>query len=483
MMPVEIKSRVSSQSQDCATTRLKQVLGVNYYSPHQKYFLHLGAGDSNLSTLIKDDTDKNRLTKEAYQMLHHAYTYGVDCCMLLVGGRTDLMYAVEVKFPPSLLRSYDAVIRTLFSTYYDFLYHGTFNETSFPSEKVKKGLDLHNQGKKSGDQVTWHAFLTNYRLWRSINVEPDYRAIRFPLPPIDRFLPCQNAEWNLSKGPSDTLTKLFDDCEECITIRTPQTVAVARLMLVLSSAFHRCIQVVSSKNDTTTYRSLDSFRRAANSRASFKSSLSQLCDFLWNEMEGLEVKRRLFESGMGPPGVGNVLNPLVPPQSPNRRTRNRDAPTQNWNEKWESGFTPSKIKGRPGSKKQLQVENHLQRREECLGVVLAVRLDGSRMRCELCGSWTRFYCSGCSSHLCFQTGSKVLSEQKLNNIRTKLHLPPDAEIPLVNKITHYNMATKKRKETRMLNSCYHIAHQRKFTEYFSKVAGGNSLFCQPTNEN
>ena len=81
-------------------------------------------------------------------------------------------------------------------------------------------------------------------------MEPDGRAIRFTLPPIEMFIPSQNTEWNLSKGPSDTLTKLFDDSEESITIRSPQTVAVGRFLSVLAAAFHQCLQTTQAKKET-----------------------------------------------------------------------------------------------------------------------------------------------------------------------------------------------------------------------------------------
>ena len=130
--------------------------------------------------------------------------------------------------------------------------------------------------EKKGNQVTWHAFHTNYLLWRSLNVDPDTNAIKFPLPPCDGFIPCQNAEWNLSKGPSDTLTKLFDDCVEAITVQTPQTIAMARFISVLFMAFHCSLQIVNAKEDLRKYKTLENFRRTANNCSSFKSSILQL---------------------------------------------------------------------------------------------------------------------------------------------------------------------------------------------------------------
>ena len=407
-----------------------------------------------------------------YQMLHHAYTYRVDRCLLLVGGGNTLMYAVEIQFPQPILDSYNEVLSILFTKYYNFLYQGSFTEESFPCDRVQQALDLHNQGRKQGDQVTWHAFLTNYRLWRALNVEPDGRSIRFPLPPVNRFIPSQNTEWNLSKHPSDTLTKLFDDCEESITIRSPQTVAVARYLSVLATAFHRCLQTLGSKEDLESYLTLDNFRAAANNRGSFKSSLVQLSTFVWTELEAIERQQRFITHNTAVPSQEHHVLQEIPPTPPRRTTRtNIAAPTQAWNNKWESGFTPSKTRGRPGEAKKRQIEQHNQRREECVGIVLCVSPD-QRKRCGFCRTWTRFFCSGCSSWLCVQTGTTPMNEKKVKTIRSRLKIPADVDIPLYNKLSHYNPISKERSEITVLNSCFHIGHAKRFTAYFKNA---NSL--------
>ena len=89
--------------------------------------------------------------------------------------------------------------------------------------------------------------------------------------------------------------------------------------------------------------------------------------------------------------------------------------------------------------------------------------------CELCRSWTSFYCSGCRSHLCFQAGAKTITDNKIVQIRKTLKLSDDTPIPKYNKMTTYDPKTKKRTEMKVLNSCYHIVHSKKFTEYFSNM--------------
>ena len=50
-----------------------------------------------------------------------------------------------------------------------------------------------------------------------------------------------------------------------------------------------------------------------------------------------------------------------------------------------------------------------------------------------------------------------------------MKLPDDIPISKYNKLTCYDADTKKKSEMVVLNSCYHIAHGKKFTEYFSNA--------------
>ena len=465
--PVEIKSRVSTPSTEGARHQLKKLLGGERYHPQRKYYFKMCATDPTLHQLLFDPRNTKRVCRELFQLLHHVYSYNVDHCLLIVGTHNDLLYAVEVKFPSDLLQCYGTLMDALYERHFSFLYQRTVSEDSFPVEKVKMALDIHNQGKQKGDQIDWYAFHTNYMLWRGLNVSIDVHAIKFPLPPMDMFIPCQNVEWNFSKGPSNTLTKLFDDSEENITIRCPQTLATARFLSVSAAAFHRSVQMIKSKDDIDFYQSIDNYRKAANSRSSYKKSLGQLANFLKTEMAALQEKEEADNNKIAPT-ILQALPPL-PSSPPSRTTRNTsNIPTQQWNVKWQSGNTPSKLPGRPTKRETKNKEQHRQRREECLGIVLCSKGDGSRAPCELCGTSTFFFCSGCRSSLCFQVGNNAMTEKKIKMIRRNLKLPATFEIPTHNKLSHYNPQSCERTEIKVLNSCYHIAHSRKFTSFFSR---------------
>ena len=134
--------------------------------------------------------------------------YKAKKCLLIVGSNKRIMYMVEVSYNDSFLQSYNNGIKEMFKRYFLFLYNPTFNKSTFPDDKVEAALAVRNRGKKKGDCVSIHSFLTNFRLWRALNVSVDPTAIKFPLPLMDKFLPCQ---WRveLIQAPEQHPHKMF----------------------------------------------------------------------------------------------------------------------------------------------------------------------------------------------------------------------------------------------------------------------------------
>lgn len=198
-------------SMECAQRQLEKVLGVKKYHPQEKYFFRVKAGDTILYDLLGDDKDTRRATQECYQLLHHAHTYGLEKCLMIVGSDVSFLYAIEISFPSYLLQGYSNTMNILYDKYFALFYSPTLDD-SFPMETITKVLEIKNRRKK-GNIVSFHSFITNYRLWHSLNVNVDMDTIKFPLPPADGFLPLINAKWNLSKYPLDTLTKMFNNCK------------------------------------------------------------------------------------------------------------------------------------------------------------------------------------------------------------------------------------------------------------------------------
>ena len=101
-------------------------------------------------------------------------------------------------------------------------------------------------------------------LWRVLNI--DYtnkkriiqasRTIPYPLPPTVTINPLSIAMWDSLKGGGDTITKLIDNVQERIGIRSDNTTATARLLMYFAIAFHRGNQWCGAKEDLTFYPTL-----------------------------------------------------------------------------------------------------------------------------------------------------------------------------------------------------------------------------------
>ena len=103
---------------------------------------------------------------------------------------------------------------------------------------------------------------------------------------IARIVPLTISKWNCLKGGGDTTTKLLDNCEEQIGIRTTvTTVASARLVSYFGVLFHRLNQWCNAKEDLSFYLSLAHTRHANNERASFNDSLRLICDMLLSQTQ------------------------------------------------------------------------------------------------------------------------------------------------------------------------------------------------------
>ena len=76
-------------------------------------------------------------------------------------------------------------------------------------------------------------------LWRALNL--DYlnkkkkirmsKTVLLPLPPTETYNPLTHSTWDAFKGGGDTITKLIDNVQERVGIRTDNNVAAARLLV------------------------------------------------------------------------------------------------------------------------------------------------------------------------------------------------------------------------------------------------------------
>ena len=214
-------------------------------------------------------------------MLHHAATYGSDSCFLLVGGDKDLMGIHHVFINPGLIEAYEAICCQFARNDLRQFYQPGMNVPDPP----KKWMDAFLTAKLRSLKMDKASFKYHLGLWRVLNIDIDAPdgVVRvqsdyvLPLPPTVRIVPLSIALWNALKGGGDTCTKLLDNCQERVGIRSECIMACARLLLYFAIIFHRANQWCNAKKDLEFYPSAAHARHANNVRAAFMDSLELLC--------------------------------------------------------------------------------------------------------------------------------------------------------------------------------------------------------------
>ena len=451
LIPVEVKSRVSFRTENETLEALKLHVGDACPSIfHKKFFFKMESDNpAPLHKLLQTTEGKRkRHQSECIQLLHHVFVYGATTGLFLIGNNSKLLFSIEVAFSGGLLSAYEEVVKYLYKQF-DFFYEKSLED--FPIKKIEQALILRNEKKKKKNaKISVHAFWTNFKLWRALNVH--IGRLKFPLPPCRRIIPIQHSWWNITKGPSDTTTKLLDNCEENLGVRTPQTIATARMLGIAGVVFHRCNQIIGSK-ESSFYKSLDSYRKAANTRAPFWQSLVTICEHLWKD-----------EDALSNPVRDPLMDRTPPPRKGRPRTRSAAAvQPAAWMSQWKSGFTPKR--GRRSKKARLDAVSHDLRQQQCLGVVLVARV--KRGICKMCRMKTQFFCTGCKNFLCIQTGQDCSSKIELMK-KNGTVLENEVPAPFL-EISARDKQTNSKTNFRIRNSCYHIAHAQQFGEYFKNV--------------
>jgi len=192
LVPVEVKSRVSSTTMTEARDRIEEEVGAELYNERRKYLLRLSSSNELVRTLLHDESNPKREKNEAFQLLHGAYVAEAKHGVMLIGSKDKLMYGMYINFEDDLLEAYQTVMEYAYKTFFSMFYESTTDDLS-KSATIKEALEF----------VGWldmHSFLTNYNVWRAINVDVNESNIWFPLPPCARLIPFQNSLWNVYKG-------------------------------------------------------------------------------------------------------------------------------------------------------------------------------------------------------------------------------------------------------------------------------------------
>jgi hypothetical protein len=114
-----------------------------------------------------------------------------------------------------------------------------------------------------------------FGLWHALNQK------KMPLPSMVRIAPLVVCRWNGSKGASDTITKLIDECDVKIPVGdSPQAAVISRVFMIVGVAIHRIMQAFSAKEDLDSYMMIERYRKSANSHITFRCTLDSMTQSL-----------------------------------------------------------------------------------------------------------------------------------------------------------------------------------------------------------
>jgi hypothetical protein len=115
-------------------------------------------------------------------------------------------------------------------------------------------------------------FLGHFYLWCYLCEE-----LPLPIPRVEQIVPSTLAQWNVIKGGVDTITKLLWLNMYDPPSNTPESHAIARLILLGCVVMHRLNHFFTSKNDIKKgYPYLSHFRKAASERCTFHAMPLQI---------------------------------------------------------------------------------------------------------------------------------------------------------------------------------------------------------------
>jgi hypothetical protein len=256
------------------------------------------------------------------------------------------------------------------------------DDNPLPREAVEQVLGQHKM-------INMESFLGYLYLWQ-------YSSTRLPLPlpQLERIIPHALSEWNCIKGGSDTITKLLWLNTYDPPCDTPQSHAIARMILLGAVVIHRLNQFFTAKDDLDFYPSLKHFRNAACKRSSFHETLLQIV----HSIKQRSIKPILTSS------TTNVITGAL--------TRRGDTRTKEvaWGT-MATGSTPQRYVKRWYSKDKAATNEEVEvvaRMKSCSGVPVYrvcpktkdYRGEGATGYCIECNRKTNTFCIVCKKWLC-----------------------------------------------------------------------------------
>ena len=408
---------------------------------------------------------------ERIQVLHHAYTYGANKTMFLVGNSAGkVIYGVMVKFDEQLLESYGQSTDYLYNNGLNIFYES--NPSDLPISSIKSVLLSDDKLKK---KYTIDDFMTSWLIWRELLPAND-SPHKFPLPECNMLIPWDHAMWNSSKGGSDTVTGFCYKNQVILPIRSPQTAVVARFIMLFAVLNHRMAQsVTGTKEPDIEKDTIRTVRERNNKRLPFHKSLQFITE---NLLERCQVQRP-------------TQNQSVPLQQPAPRFNKKNKKSRHdkdHNVLAQSGTTGVSPHGRgKANNAKFGTDQFRLRCAGCTGHPIRIakrqkkrgkddKIGLFRSPCALCDNRTSHMCFNCKQSLCFNEDRSEEIKELLQTNPEKIKRVAPALEPFISKRdtpAHWReIGMFGMQEIYTSMSCFHFCHPEYLT--LRKTDGSDS---------
>ncbi len=392
---------------------------------------------------------------ERYQCLHHAYAYEFDRVAHVVANSSGkVISGTIINYNEETRNSYGKVLKKIKEMALDWAYDvEDIAGLKIPDHIVRKSKEIKTI---NGKETIYGAV----KLWLRMFANPSI----LPYPILQRIIPAYHAQWNATKGGSDTVTKLMDDCfgKPPRIYTNHESTGFARIFSIYCVAILKLMHVTSAGyNIRLKYISMQHYRNAASHRMTYKKVLWKLYKWFGTELATLD---RIMNKENG----GNQKVALVSPEQRTRRTKAKGfstVPTMLSSAYAQTFKTPVKAKMKQIEKGNIDVDV-LERIKSCTGQIVEVvqQVEGvqndPRHQCYVCKTNTPWQCQKCHLYFCMKyTASRTRKEQ--------LYYIPVRDPSDPTNRSHNKILGK---------SCYHSFHEAAIMKEVKE------LVCVPTSD-
>ena len=377
--------------------------------------------------------------EDRFQVLHHAFVYGLKRVILLVANNHGkILTGTVIDFQNQIHEAYGKVVGRLKEMSLEWAYEN-YNDAE-STKNIVLPNDVISMSYKikmiNGKEAIYGAV----KLWREMYSNPTI----LPRPSLLRIIPSTHAQWNATKGGSDTVTKIADDCfaKPPRNLTNFESVAFCRCISNLLVAVLKLYHSLSAKDDVASkHPSLQHYRNAASHRLTYKKLLRVMYKKFKDEVQKDNNKENHLDETSNTHRVRRARAQgfgIIPDEASFLARRTFETPKKARRKQIEKGTASEAI---------------LQQCNKCTGfpVEIVQQKEGSgkdpRRECHICRTKTAWQCSQCRLYFCMSYKKNKRRDEKLYYVREKEGAIDSREITKI-----YG------------KSCFHVAHEAAFIQ-------------------